>query len=623
MDENILYINQLLNKKRQTQEQIFKSLYQHFYRSYCIMADDLIHDWEQANDIVQETFIELYSRLQELNSIDKIEVFLMATTQQKCQQYRQEVLEEDRTHEEYLYLSAKNESLVTDGLIEAEVLMATHQEIKKLPPQRKRILNEWLNGLSFEQVAEKMKLSSQTIRNQKSLAIAALKKALSDKKFKWYPWQRQIKVEPFLYLKFTTLATYKHIASLIVKHRNNELTDKERQELDEWCALSEKNRMLFERLNDEAYLSLKRKRLNSIDIDAQWEKISSRLPVKKPHLLRTLFTGWRAAAVAAGIVVCLGGIWFWQNKPPATDTVKSDEPVMQVQSAPADTSAPANNRTILKLADGKPVYLDGKADGQIAKQQNATIYKDGNWMSYSVFDEARAADEQNTIITPKGKNWRVMLPDGSKAWVNTVSSITYPTAFIGKERRIAVSGEVYIEVVQKRTADGGHIPFIVDVLPTAHRGGERVEVMGTRFNINAYDDEPVMATTLLEGKVKVSSTDKGHAGKFPAMILKPGEQAQLNKKGELEKIKGTDTEKMVAWTSDQFDYDEQDIRLIMRDIARWYDCNVVYKDKVTGHCTFKLPRQSALHDVLKVLEDISHMRFTVSGKQIIVTSLQG
>jgi RNA polymerase sigma factor (sigma-70 family) len=183
MDENILYINQLLNKKRQTQEQIFKSLYQHFYRSYCIMADDLIHDWEQANDIVQETFIELYSRLQELNSIDKIEVFLMATTQQKCQQYRQEVLEEDRTHEEYLYLSAKNESLVTDGLIEAEVLMATHQEIKKLPPQRKRILNEWLNGLSFEQVAEKMKLSSQTIRNQKSLAIAALKKALSDKKF--------------------------------------------------------------------------------------------------------------------------------------------------------------------------------------------------------------------------------------------------------------------------------------------------------------------------------------------------------------------------------------------------------------------------------------------------------
>jgi RNA polymerase sigma factor (sigma-70 family) len=183
MEENILHIKQLLNKKKQTQEQLFKSLYQHYYSAYCIMADDLIHDWEQANDIVQETFIALYDRLQELDSIEKIETFLVETAQQKCYTHHQALLEEDRKHEEFLYLCAKNDIIAVDGLIEAEVLKATHQEIKKLPPQRKRILNEWLNGLTFDQVAEKMKLSSQTIRNQKSLAIAALKKALSDKKF--------------------------------------------------------------------------------------------------------------------------------------------------------------------------------------------------------------------------------------------------------------------------------------------------------------------------------------------------------------------------------------------------------------------------------------------------------
>lgn len=183
MNENILHIKQLLNKKKQTQEQLFNSLYNHYYRQFCIMADDLVHDWEQANDIVQETFIALYDRLQELNNIEKIETFLIGTAQQKCLRYRQEIEEEDKKHEEFLYLSAKNESIAIDGLIEAEVLMATHQEIKKLSPQRKRILNEWLNGLTFEQVAEKMKLSSQTIRNQKSLAIAALKKALSERKF--------------------------------------------------------------------------------------------------------------------------------------------------------------------------------------------------------------------------------------------------------------------------------------------------------------------------------------------------------------------------------------------------------------------------------------------------------
>lgn len=418
------------------------------------------------------------------------------------------------------------------------------------------------------------------------------------------------------------MATYKHIASLIVKYRNNELTDKERKELDEWCALSEKNRMLFERLNDEAYLSLKRKRLNSIDIDAQWEKISSRLPQKKPHLLHNLFTGWPAAAVVTGLIICLGGIYIWQNRQPATVTAKADIPVQKTAAAASEPGPATNNRLVLKLADGKLVNLEGKEDGQIARQQNATIYKDGPWMSYSVFDEARAAHEQNSIITPKGKNWRVMLPDGSKAWVNSVSSITYPTAFIGKERRIAVSGEVYLEVVQKRAADGRHIPFIVDVLPTQHHGGERIEVLGTRFNINAYDDEPVLATTLLEGKVKVLSTDKGHAGKFPAMILKPGEQAQMNKKGELEKLKDVDVESAVAWKDGQFDYDEQDIQLIMRDIARWYDYEVVYKDKVQGHYSFQLSRHLPVQSVLELLTKMGHAQFLVEGKKIIV-SLQG
>ena len=183
MDENILHIKQLLNKKKQTQEQLFNSLYNYYYRQFCIMVDDLIHDWEQANDIVQETFIALYDRLQELEDIEKIESFLIGTAQEKCLKYQQQLQEEDKKHEEYLYLSARTESFAEDGLIEAEVLMATHQEIRKLPPQRKRILNEWLNGLTFDQVAEKMKLSSQTIRNQKSLAIAALKKALSERKF--------------------------------------------------------------------------------------------------------------------------------------------------------------------------------------------------------------------------------------------------------------------------------------------------------------------------------------------------------------------------------------------------------------------------------------------------------
>jgi transmembrane sensor len=426
------------------------------------------------------------------------------------------------------------------------------------------------------------------------------------------------------------LATYKHIASLIIKYRNNELTDKERKELEEWCALSEKNRMLFERLNDEAYLYLKRKRLNSIDIDAQWEKISIRLPVKKAHPLRTMFRGWRAAAIAAFIVLSIGGIWFWQKLQPSNTVTAKTVQGAQMQPG-TQQSAPAKNRITLKLADGKLVYLDGKADGQIARQQNATIYKDGQWMSYSVFDEAKAFNEFNTIITPKGKNYRVILPDGSKAWVNAVSSITYPTAFIGKQRKVTITGEVYLEVVHKRTADGTNIPFLVDVQPVAHRSGGQIEVLGTQFNVNAYADEPVMTTTLLQGSVKVKSEVRrrksdNHTSDFrpqTSIILKPGEQAQLNNKGELEKVRTTDKEGIVAWTSDNFKYAEQDIRLIMRDIARWYDYEVVYGNDVEGHYSFELSRTKPVQAVLEMLEKMSHMHFAVKGRQIIVTSSQG
>lgn len=416
------------------------------------------------------------------------------------------------------------------------------------------------------------------------------------------------------------MATYKHIASLIVKYRNNELTDKERKELEEWCALSEKNQMLFDRLNDEAYLSLKRKRLNSIDIDAQWEKISARLPVKKRTPWQILIGQWKTAA-AVILLVGAGIVWFWLNRQSAA----TKPTVVQTTSGEQEKKKDIifSKRIALTLADGKLVYLDGKGDGQIARQQNAIIYKKGDCLNYEwQTGNGPVTTEYNTITIPKGQRFQLKLPDGSNVWMNAASSITFPTAFTGNERKVEITGELYFEVAHKKVdptlPDGpdNNVPFFVDVPANAELPGGRVEVLGTRFNVNAYNDEQMIKTTLLEGKVKVSSAANGHS-----QILKPGQQARLSTLGELKVLKNVNTEESVAWINGQFKYRDQDIKVIMRDIARWYDYEVVYKNDVEGHFSMTISRKASLSEVLNVLGAMRVMQFTTEGKQIIVTSL--
>jgi ferric-dicitrate binding protein FerR (iron transport regulator) len=418
------------------------------------------------------------------------------------------------------------------------------------------------------------------------------------------------------------LATYKHIASLIIKYRNNELSDKEKKELEEWCALSKKNQMLFDRLNDEAYLSLKRKRLNSIDIDAQWEKITARLPVRKKTPWQILIRQWKVAAIVISLIGA-GVLLYWLNQPSGTKpgTVSQTTPGEQEKKK----DALASKRIVLTLADGKLVYLDGKADGQVARQQNAIISKVGDWLKYTWENgKGPAGTEYNTITTPKGKDLKLELPDGSKVWLNAASSITYPTAFTGNERTVKITGEAYFEVARKlanpakREGPGNNIPFFVDMPAEAGLSGGLVEVLGTHFNVNAYSEEGMIKTTLVEGKVKMSSTGNGKA-----RILKPGEQARLGVTGELKVVKNVNTEETVAWTKGRFNYDEQDIKLIMRDIARWYDYEVEFKGEVNGYYTFKISKRAPIEDVLKVLEAMGEMHFRIEGKQIIVTSSQG
>ena len=215
----------------------------------------------------------------------------------------------------------------------------------------------------------------------------------------------------------------------------------------------------------------------------------------------------------------------------------------------------------------------------------------------------------NVLSTPRGGQYRLVLPDGSQVWLNAASSIRYPTAFTGTERKVEVSGEVYFEVTKNAA-----MPFRVVV---NRRKGEpdpmEIEVLGTQFNVNAYTDEDVIRTTLLEGAVKVKKGVKGG-------ILQPGQQAQCKEDGEMRWVPDADVEKVVAWKNGVFEFRDENLQAVMRQISRWYDVEVVYEGAIpTDGFTGRFSRNTSLSGVLSILR-LSDIRLTVENKKIIVRS---
>jgi ferric-dicitrate binding protein FerR (iron transport regulator) len=218
------------------------------------------------------------------------------------------------------------------------------------------------------------------------------------------------------------------------------------------------------------------------------------------------------------------------------------------------------------------------------------------------------------MSTPRGGQYKLRLADGTDVWLNAASTIRYPTDFKGKERRVEISGEVYFEVTHQQSADGKQVPFFVDILPTPLQSKSTIEVLGTHFNINAYPDELIVKTTLLQGSVKVSH---GAASE----ILSPGQQARINDLADNVTISvadNADTEEAVAWKNGLFQFNKTDIQTLMRQLARWYDIDVRYEGPIPGLLTTgKAPRDISLNSMLKILA-LSDVHFKIDGKNVTV-----
>lgn len=315
---------------------------------------------------------------------------------------------------------------------------------------------------------------------------------------------------------------------------------------------------------------------------------------------------WYIAAAISGIILAASLFFYYttKEKTPYSDITAKNE-------APLDFS-PGRSGAVLKLAGGEEILLDSAGNGLLAVQGETKITNTNGQVQYRSTN-ANAETLYNTISTPRGRQYRLVLSDGTKVWLNAASSIYYPTAFADKERRVSITGEVYFEVAASFNPHSNtRKPFIVQIESAAGKKGE-VEVLGTHFNINAYDNEPEISTTLTEGSIKL--TDYRQRWKK----LQPGQQAKLSKyDGDIQVEDNVDTDAILAWKNGFFSFSNTDMATLLRQIERWYDIDIEYPgvlpDRKFGG---KISRENNVSEILKIMEE-SNMRFRLENKKIII-----
>lgn len=350
--------------------------------------------------------------------------------------------------------------------------------------------------------------------------------------------------------------------------------------------------ILREEWNEENYLDQPNAKLG----DRIEQFILSRIAKKAKPPVRPIsfFRKYRSIAAALILIITGAGSYLWFNK-----KTNSGNDIIKISSE--HDILPGGNKAVLTLDDGSSIVLDSATSGTLALQGSSKVLKTNEGqLAYNIVGKKTTEVFYNTLTTPRGGQYQLVLPDGSKVWLNAASSIRYPTSFTGKDRKVEISGEAYLEV-EKNT----RMPFIIEV------NDMEVKVLGTHFNINAYGDEAMAKTTLLEGSVLV-------ARNAATALLKPGQQAQLTKTGTLEVINNADVDEAVAWKNGMFYFNRADIETIMRQIARWYDVDVIYQGEIKPKkFGGQIQRDLNLSEVLEGLKETG-IHFRIEGKKLLV-----
>lgn len=374
---------------------------------------------------------------------------------------------------------------------------------------------------------------------------------------------------------------------LLKKYNSRSATPEEKRLVEDWY---ERVGTEIPAMAEDELLPLKENIFSQVKANITSNKPKSRnsiaLSFMRAHLSK--------AAVLTALI--MGAAYFYFKQPKLKSTANQ---IVQVKKE----IKPGGDNAILQLADGSTITLNEAANGHLANQQGIKVTKTKSGeLVYSVTNQTSQNRAMlNTVSTPKGGQYHLILVDKTEVWLNSGSSITFPTAFSGKDRKVKITGEVYFEVAKDKTK-----PFIVNT------NRSEISVLGTHFNINAYPDEEAEATTLLEGSVKVKRNQE-------MVLLKPGQQASIDHRAQRINLREIDNpEAIIAWKNGYFQFERADLASVMRQISRWYDADVRYNGAFpVKEYTGKIPRKVGVNKLIEMLS-YSGIHCTINNNQIIV-----
>lgn len=384
------------------------------------------------------------------------------------------------------------------------------------------------------------------------------------------------------------------IEDLLIKQLDQPLTEAEQVIINNWLEASAENKALYNSFYDKEQLENKLAAFRQFNEVTSWEKLiaSGRWSpdTKRKHIFN--LHSKRCQFAAAILIVVMGaGIYFWQHLmyQPGNDALQ----VINTEILPG------GNKATLTIGN-QIITLSSEKEGVI-NNGNLVTYSDGSVIEGAALPFQAATNR--VITTPRGGQYYAQLPDGTKIWLNAASSISFPARFDNVERRVVITGEVYLEVSQNNK-----IPFIVT------SGNTMVQVLGTSFNINAYDNETAVRTTLIEGSVRVAPVDSSSTN----IVLQPGQQAVTAANGAITGVFHPDLASTLAWKNGFFSFENADIETVMRQLERWYDIKVQYRGAVPSvKLNGELDRSIPLSDVLRYLARLN-IKFEREGRIITI-----
>lgn len=392
-----------------------------------------------------------------------------------------------------------------------------------------------------------------------------------------------------------------YIASLILGDLQNRLTSTEKQELDTWLQENGDNHTLYDDLHDQEKLGNDLNELESYDPDVAYEKLSQKIfPNTEPAGKRLHFRIWWYM-VAAVVILVAGGVAYFALDKPAKSAPKTA--VVAQKKTPGTASD--SKKAVLILGDGTSIVLNDMNNGDIAQQGNVIVKKIRNGLlQFKLTGEQANTSALNTIRTPRGGEYEVILDDGSHIWMNSASTLQFPVHFNDPDRRVDLTGEAYFEVQSTLLPSGHKKSFIVSV------DNMEVQAVGTAFNISAYKEDDRSQTTVVEGLVKVNRNNKTN-------MLTPGKK--LIAKDTATTIEDADIKQEIAWKNGDFVFRNTSLTMVMNELARWYDMDVTYDKGVPSlHFSGEVQRTSDIKSVLQMLEYTGGVTFTISKHNITV-----